>query len=90
MLFEHSSRWNFSINISGTPHAFMALIEIESELKKHLEPSKQRAEERIDGLSAIVRETTQTLNNWDSETENAVRELHNARDEQVSLCKTIL
>ena len=76
-----------SINVSGTPHAFMALIEIEAELKKHLEPSKQKAEERIDGLSAIVRETTQTLNDWDSETEKSVSVLHKARDEQVSLSK---
>ena len=75
------------INVSGTPHAFMALIEIEAELKKHLEPSKQKAEERIDGLSAIVRETTQTLSDWDSETEKSVSVLHKARDEQVSLRK---
>ena len=75
------------INVSGTPHAFMALIEIEAELKKHLEPSKQKAEERIDGSSAIVRETTQTLSDWDSTTEKYVSELHRARDEQVSLRK---
>ena len=70
----------------GTSHDLMALIEIESELKKHLEPSKQKAEERIDELSAIVRETTQTLSEWDSHTEQSVSELHRARDEQVS-CK---
>ena len=62
----------------------MALIEIESELKGYLEPSKQEAEERIDELSAIVRETTQTLSEWDSHTEQSVSELHRARDEQVS------
>ena len=68
----------------GTPHDMMALIEIETELKKHLQPSKQKAEERIDELSAIVRETTQTLSEWDSHTEQSVSELHTARDEQVS------
>ena len=73
--------------ISGTAHDMMALIEIEAELKKNLEPSKQKAEQRIDGLSAIARETTHTLNNWDSETEKSVSELHRARDEQVSLRK---
>ena len=69
--------------ISGTAHDMMALIEIEEELKKHLEPAKQKAEERIDELSAIVRETTQTLSEWDSHTEQSVSELHRARDEQV-------
>ena len=68
----------------GASHDLMALIEIESELKGHLEPSKQKAEERIDELSAIVRETTQTLSEWDSHTEQSVTELHRARDEQVS------
>ena len=68
----------------GTPYDMMALIEIETELKKHLQPSKQKAEERIDELSAIVRETTQTLSEWDSHTEQSVSELHTARDEQVS------
>ena len=62
----------------------MALIEMEAELKKYLEPTKQKAEERIDELSAIVRETTQTLHEWDSETEKSISELHRARDEQVS------
>ena len=62
----------------------MALIEMETELKKYLEPTKQRAEERIDELSAIVRETTQTLNEWDSDTEKSISELHRGRDEQVS------
>ena len=33
--------------ISGTAHDMMALIEIEEELKKHLEPAKQQAEKRI-------------------------------------------
>ena len=62
----------------------MALIEMEVELKKYLEPTTQKAEKRIDELSAILRETTQTLNEWDSETEKSVSELHRARDEQVS------
>ena len=69
--------------ISGTAHDMMALIEIEEELKKYLEPAKQKAEQRIDELSTIVRETTQTLREWDSHTEQSVSELHRARDEQV-------
>ena len=69
---------------SGSAHAFMALIEMEAELKKYLEPTKQQAEERIDELSAIVREATQTLSEWDSDTEKSITQLHRARDEQVS------
>ena len=84
-------KFSFSENVTkslysavGSAHAFTALIEMEAELKKYLEPTKQKAEERIDELTALVRETTQTLNEWDSETENSISELHRARDEQVS------
>ena len=73
----------------GSAHAFMALIEMEPELKKYLELTKQKAEERIDELSNIVKETTQTLNEWDSGTENSVSELHRVRDEQVSTVVSI-
>ena len=69
---------------AGSAHAFLALIDMQAELKKYLESTKQKAEERIDDLSAIVREATQTLNEWDSETEKSVSELHRVRDEQVS------
>ena len=69
---------------SGSAHTFMALIEMEAELKKYLEPTQQRAEDRIDELSAIVRVATQTLKEWDSDTEISITQLHTARDEQVS------
>ena len=76
--------------ISGTAHDMMALIEIEEELKKHLEPAKQKAEQRIDELSTIVRETTQTLHEWDSKTEKSISELQKARDEQVGPINNVM
>lgn len=63
----------------------MALIEIATELTQYLEPTKQRAEERIDKLSGIIKETTVKLNQWDSETEGSVEGLNQTRDEQVGL-----
>ena len=61
----------------------MALIELEKEFTQYLEPLKQRVEDRFDELSAIVKQTTLSLSQWDTETEQSVSTLHNARDEQV-------
>ena len=62
----------------------MALIELEKEFTQYLEPLKQRVEDRFDELSAIVKQTTLSLSQWDTETEQSVSTLHKARDEQVS------
>ena len=61
----------------------MALIELEEEFKQYLEPLKQRVEDRFDELSSIVKQTTLSLSQWDTETEQSVSTLHQARDEQV-------
>ena len=61
----------------------MALIELEIEFTQHLEPLKQRVEDRFDELSAIVKQTTLSLSQWDTETEQSVSTLHKAGDEQV-------
>ena len=61
----------------------MALIELEKEFTQYLEPLKQRVEDRFDELSAIVKQTTLSLSQWDTETEQSVSTLHEARDAQV-------
>ena len=69
---------------TGQPHDLMALIELEKEFTQYLEALKQTVEDRFDEYSALVKETTLSLSQWDAETENSVVALHNARDEQVS------
>ena len=61
----------------------MALIELEKEFTQYLEPLKQKVEDRFDELSSIVKRTTLSLSQWDTETELSVSTLHVARDEQV-------
>ena len=65
----------------------MALIELEQEFTKYLEPLKQTVEDRFDEFSAPVKETTLSLSKWDAETEESVVALHKARDEQVRSSK---
>ena len=54
----------------------MALIELEKEFTQYLEPLKQRVEDRFDELSSIVKQTTLSLSEWDTETEQSVSTLH--------------
>ena len=61
----------------------MALIELEKEVTQYLEPLKQRVEDRFDELSAVCKQATLSLSQWDTETEQSVSTLHQARDEQV-------
>lgn len=61
----------------------MALVEISEALTKYLEPVKQKAEDRFDDISAIVKKTASHLVDWDAETEASVKVLHKRRGVQV-------
>ena len=67
----------------GKPHDLMALIDLEKEFTGYMEPMKQDVEDRFDELAAIVKDVTHKLNEWDTETERSVTELHDARNNQV-------
>ena len=62
----------------------MSLDELSELVKDSVEPLKQKAEQRLDELSVLMKETTQTLNHWDTETDETVTLIHNTRDEHVS------
>ena len=51
--------------------------------KSKLEPYKNQAEERFEQLSALVKETTIQISQWDVDTEANVRIIHRTRDELV-------
>ena len=91
MIQSRISTWPYAIQVitaflfhsTGCSHKLMSLIELEKEFTQYLEPLKQRVEDRFDELSAIVKQTTLSLSQWDTETEQSVSTLHKARDEQV-------
>lgn len=61
----------------------MALIELERKFNGCMQPLNEKLEARFDYLSVIVNEATQSLNEWDGDTEYSVGNLQNIRDEQV-------
>ena len=66
--------------VSGRSHNLMSLDEL---VKDSVEPLKQKAEQRLDELSVLMKETTQTINHWDTETDETVTLIHNTRDQHV-------
>ena len=62
----------------------MIAVEDLADLAKFkLEPYKKQAEEKFEKLSALVKETTIQISQWDVDTEASVRIIHQTRDEQV-------
>ena len=69
----------------GDSHKLMALFQLEKELITSLEPLKEKVEDRVDELSALVEETAECLNLWDTDTEQSVADLREVRDQQVGI-----
>ena len=71
------------MSFPGRSHNLMSLDELSELVKDSVVPLKQKAEQRLDELSVLMKETTQTLNHWDTETDETVAFIHNTRDEHV-------
>ena len=63
----------------------MAVEDLADLAKSKLEPFKKQAEEQFEELSALVKDTTMQISQWDVDTEANVRIIHQARDMQVKL-----
>ena len=61
----------------------MSLEELSELVKDSVEPLKEKAEQRLDELSVLLKETTSILNSWDVETDQTVTLIHKTRDEHV-------
>ena len=68
---------------SGQVHSLMSLEELSELVKDSVESLKEQAEQRLDELSVLLKETTSTLNSWDVETDETVTLIHKTRDEHV-------
>lgn len=71
---------------TGSPHDFTSLKDVAAKVKQATEPLKQKVEDRFDEVSALIKEITIVLSEWDIGTEEGVRFLHHTRDEQVGNC----
>ena len=67
----------------------MSLKELSTAMKESLKPQRKEAEELFDKWSAVMKEATITLSNWDTETEHRVRLIDDTEQKQVIvLCMT--
>ena len=75
--------------VLGSNHKLMSLKELSCAMKESLKPQKKEAEELFDKWSAVLREATITLSNWDTETEHGVRLIGDTEQKQVIvMCMT--
>lgn len=72
-------------SVSGD-HKLIAVEDLADLARSKLEPFRKQAEEKFEELSAIFKETTIQISQWDVDTESYVKIIHKARDEQVKLC----
>ena len=75
---------NSTIFLLGNGHQYASLKQIATQVKQSTEPLTQKAEDRFDDVSALIKEVTILLSEWDIGTEEGVRLLHRTRDEQAS------
>ena len=64
-------------------HKMISVEHLADLTKSKLEPYKNQAEGRFEQLSALVKETTIQISQWDVDTEANVRIIHRTRNEQV-------
>ena len=64
-------------------HKMISVEHLADLTKSKLELYKEQAEERFEVLSALIKETTIQIGQWDVDTEANIRIIHRTRDEQV-------
>ena len=50
----------------------MSIKELEQEAKRMFEPQKEEVEKKFDDWSAVMKEATMMLSNWDKETDEGI------------------
>ena len=68
----------------------MWIEELEQEVKSIFEPQKEEIEKKFDDWSAVMKEATMMLSNWDTETEEGLRQIDDIEQKQVEEDKNLL
>ena len=62
----------------------MSIKELEQEVKRMFEPQKEEVEKKFDDWSAVMKEATMMLSNWDTETDEGIRIIDDTEQKQVN------
>ena len=68
----------------------MSIEELEQEVKRMFEPQKEEVEKKFDEWSALMKEATIMLSNWDTDTEEGLRQIDDVEQKQVEEDKNLL
>jgi hypothetical protein len=61
----------------------MPIEELEKEVRGMFEPQKKKVEDKFDEWSAVIKEATITLTNWDTETDEGLKLINETEEKQV-------
>ena len=62
----------------------MSIEELEQEVKGMFEPQREEVEKKFDDWSAVMKEATMMLSNWDTETDEGIRLIDDTEQKQVN------
>ena len=60
----------------------MSIEELEQEVKAMFEPQREEVEKKFDDWSAVMKEATMMLSNWDTETDEGIRLIDDTEQKQ--------
>ena len=79
----------FTCILPGFTHKLMSIEELEQEVRGMFEPQKEEVEKKFDDWSSVMKEATTMLSNWDTETEEGMRQIDDIEQKQVEEDKNL-
>ena len=67
----------------------MSIEELEQEVKGMFEPQREEVEKKFDDWSAVMKEATMMLSNWDTETDEGIRLIDHSEQKQVNYVRPL-
>ena len=69
--------------ITGSAHKLVSVEDLVAELSKETAELKEKAQQKYEELSSMLKQITMDVADFDTETEETISEIRKARDEQV-------
>ena len=81
--YAHTNRLNMYMSCLEKPHNLLNLGELVSILTEDIDVMRKVMLEKEQKLAALFKKTSKIMSEYEKETEEMVKQLHRARDEQV-------
>ena len=76
--------------LTGSVHKLVSVEDLVAELLKETGGLREKAQQKYEELSSMLKQITMDVADFDTETEEAITEIRKARDEQVWLINNVM